>query len=212
MPASLPEAEEQLDLHDALRDDIDNHGEDFCIIRDTGTQVTLGQEDDPQYRELQQTLGDLDRGWYELQKMWERRKNFLDQCLGFQQFLRDGKAVEAILNNQVRELAERNKAKCLCDTDPDLVFSCPIFFLKEYTLAHVDKPDTLDGAEQALKKHEDFMSTMEANEDKIDGALQVGRQLVDGGNLYAGKVQDKMESVADRCVVYSVHLPIEMAR
>uniref|UniRef100_A0A3Q2YEY1 Spectrin beta chain n=1 Tax=Hippocampus comes TaxID=109280 RepID=A0A3Q2YEY1_HIPCM len=168
MPASLPEAEEQLSLHDAVRDDIDNHGEDFCIIRDTGTQVTLGQEDDPQYRELQQTLGDLDRGWYELQKMWERRKNFLDQCLGFQQFLRDGKAVEAILNNQ------------------------------EYTLAHVDKPDTLDGAEQALKKHEDFLSTMEANEDKIDGALQVGRQLVDGGNLYAGKVQDKMESIADR--------------
>ncbi|XP_051941422.1 spectrin beta chain, erythrocytic isoform X2 [Hippocampus zosterae] len=168
MPASLPEAEEQLSLHDALRDDIDNHGEDFCVIRDTGTQVTLGQEDDPQYRELQQTLGDLDRGWYELQKMWERRKNFLDQCLGFQQFLRDGKAVETILNNQ------------------------------EYTLAHVDKPDTLDGAEQALKKHEDFLSTMEANEDKIDGALQVGRQLVDGGNLYAGKVQDKMESIADR--------------
>ncbi|XP_037096955.1 spectrin beta chain, erythrocytic isoform X1 [Syngnathus acus] len=168
MPASLPEAEEQLSLHDAVRDDIDGHVEDICAIRDTGAQVTLGLEDDPQYRELVQTLGGLDRGWYELQKMWDRRKNFLDQCLGFQQFLRDRKAVEAILNNQ------------------------------EYTLAHVDKPDTLDGAEQALKKHEDFLSTMEANEEKIDGALQVGRQLVDGGNLYAGKVQDKMDSISDR--------------
>ncbi|XP_077395251.1 spectrin beta chain, erythrocytic isoform X2 [Festucalex cinctus] len=168
MPASLPEAEEQLSLHDAVRDDIDGHGVEFCGIRDTGAQVTRDQEDDPQYRELERTLSDLDRGWYELQKMWDRRKNFLDQCLDFQQFLRDAKAVEGILNNQ------------------------------EYTLAHVDKPDTLDGAEQALKKHEDFLSTMEANEDKIDGVLEVGRQLVDGGNLYAPKVQDKMESINDR--------------
>uniref|UniRef100_A0AAQ4RED3 Spectrin beta chain n=1 Tax=Gasterosteus aculeatus aculeatus TaxID=481459 RepID=A0AAQ4RED3_GASAC len=108
MPASLPETEEQLSLHDAVREDI-------------------GQEDDP-----------------------------------------DGKAVEAILNNQ------------------------------EYTLAHIDEPDNLAGAEKALKKHEDFVSTMEANEDKIDGALQGGQRLVDGSNLYSGKVQDKMGSIRDR--------------
>ncbi|XP_061553245.1 spectrin beta chain, erythrocytic isoform X2 [Phycodurus eques] len=168
MPASLPEAEEQLSLHDAVRDDIDNHEEDYRGIKDTGARVTSGQENDPQYWELEQTLGGLDRGWYELQKMWDRRKTFLEQGLGFQQFLRDGKAVEAILNNQ------------------------------EYTLAHVDKPDTLAGAEQALKNHEGFVSTMEANEDKIDGALQAGRRLVDDDNLYAGKVQDKTESIGDR--------------
>lgn len=69
---------------------------------------------------------------------------------------------------------------------------------QEYTLAHVDKPDTLAGAEKALKKHEDFLSTMEANEDKIDGALQGGQRLVDGGNLFAGKVQDRMSSIGDR--------------
>lgn len=72
---------------------------------------------------------------------------------------------------------------------------------QEYTLAHIDKPDTLAGAEQALKKHEDFLSTMEANEDKIDGALQGGQRLVDSNNLYSGKVQDKMNSIRDRSVV-----------
>uniref|UniRef100_A0A672J569 Spectrin beta chain n=1 Tax=Salarias fasciatus TaxID=181472 RepID=A0A672J569_SALFA len=168
MPASLPEAEEQLSLHDAVREDINNHEEDYHRVRDTGAQVTQGQEDDPQYQQLQQTLTGLDRGWIELQKMWDSRKNFLDQCVGFQQFVRDGKAVEAILNNQ------------------------------EYTLAHIDKPDTLAGAEKALKKHEDFVSTMEANEDKIDGALQSGRRLVDSNNMYSGKVQEKMDSVQDR--------------
>nr|XP_057911997.1 spectrin beta chain, erythrocytic isoform X2 [Doryrhamphus excisus] len=168
MPASLPEAEDQLSLHDALREDINGRKNDYHRVRDAGAQVTRGQEDDPQYQELEQTLGGLDRGWDELQKMWDSRKNLLDQGLGFQQFLRDGKAVEAILNNQ------------------------------EYTLAHVDKPDTLAGAEKALKKHEDFVSTMEANQDKIDGALQTGKRLVDGDNLYSGKVQDKMESIGDR--------------
>lgn len=39
---------------------------------------------------------------------------------------------------------------------------------------------------------------MEANEDKIDGALQGGKRLVDGGNLFSGKVQDRMSSIGDR--------------
>ncbi|XP_040916505.1 spectrin beta chain, erythrocytic [Toxotes jaculatrix] len=168
MPATLPEAEEQLSLHDAVREDINNHEEDYHRVRDTGAQVTQGQEDDPQYQQLAQRLKGMDRGWYELQKMWDSRKNFLDQGLGFQQFMRDSKAVEAILNNQ------------------------------EYTLAHIDRPDTLAGAEKALKKHEDFVSTMEANEDKIDGALQGGQRLVDSNNLYSGKVQEKMDSIQDR--------------
>uniref|UniRef100_A0A3Q3EWJ8 Spectrin beta chain n=1 Tax=Labrus bergylta TaxID=56723 RepID=A0A3Q3EWJ8_9LABR len=171
VPATLPEAEEQLSLHDAVREDINNHEEDYHRVRDTGAKVTQGQEDDPQYQQLEQRLKGLDRGWYELQKMWDSRKSFLDQGLGFQQFMRDSKAVNAILNNQ------------------------------EYTLAHIDKPDTLAGAEKALKKHEDFVSTMEANEDKIDGALQGGQRLVDGNNLYSGKVQEKMDSIRDRSVI-----------
>lgn len=101
MPTSLQETEELLSLHHNVREDINNHEEDYHRVRDTGAQVTQGQEDDPQYQQLEEKLKGLDRGWYELQKMWDSRKNLLDQGLGFQQFLRDGKAVEAILNNQV---------------------------------------------------------------------------------------------------------------
>ncbi|CAG13137.1 unnamed protein product [Tetraodon nigroviridis] len=168
IPATLPEAEQQLSLHDAMREDISNHEEDYHRVRDTGARVTRGQEEDPQYQQLEQRLHGLDRGWYELQKMWDSRKNFLDQGLGFQQFSRDCKAVEAILNNQ------------------------------EYTLAHMEQPDTLAGAEAASKKHEDFVSTMDANEDKIDGALQSGQRLVDSDNLYSANVRDKMDSIRDR--------------
>lgn len=72
--------------------------------------------------------------------------------------------------------------------------------LQEYTLAHIDKPDTLAGAEKALKKHEDFVSTMEANQDKVDGAVQSGQRLVDSNNMYSGKLQEKMDSIQDRLV------------
>ncbi|KAG7247525.1 hypothetical protein CRUP_035970, partial [Coryphaenoides rupestris] len=167
VPDSLPEAEGLLSLHDALRDDIGNHRDDFLQVKETGARVTQGQEDDPQYQQLEQRLNGLDRGWNELQKMWDSRKNFLDQGLGFQQFMRDAKAAEAILNNQ------------------------------EYTLAHVEKSDTLGGAEKALKKHEDFVSTMSANEEKIDGTVQTGQRLLDAKNLYAGKVRDKMSAIRD---------------
>lgn len=79
-----------------------------------------------------------------------------------------------------------------------LPFFCT--FWKEYTLAHVDKPDTLDGAEKALKKHEDFVTTMDANEEKILSTLKNGQRLVDSGNLYSGRVKDKMGSIEDRSV------------
>ncbi|XP_073725686.1 spectrin beta chain, erythrocytic-like [Misgurnus anguillicaudatus] len=168
MPDGLPEAEQFLSLHDAVKDDMDGHEEDYHRVRVTGAAVIQGQEDDPQYQQLGQRLGGLDKGWDELHKMWDSRKNFLDQGLGFQQFMRDAKQAEAILNNQ------------------------------EYTLAHVDKPDTLDGAEKALKKHEDFVTTMNANEEKILSTLKSGQRLVDSGNLYSGRVKDKMDSIEDR--------------
>uniref|UniRef100_A0A4W6CQ42 Spectrin beta chain n=1 Tax=Lates calcarifer TaxID=8187 RepID=A0A4W6CQ42_LATCA len=101
MPATLPEAEEQLSLHDAVREDINNHEEDYHRVRDTGVQVTQGQEDDPQYQELEQRLKGMDRGWYELQKMWDNRKNLLDQGLGFQQFMRDSKALTLWINEKM---------------------------------------------------------------------------------------------------------------
>ncbi|TSN67083.1 Spectrin beta chain, non-erythrocytic 1 [Bagarius yarrelli] len=170
MPTSLPEAEELLSLHDALKEDIDSHEEDYHSIRDTGAGVTRDQEEDAQYQQLDQRLKGLDKGWDELQKMWDSRKNFLDQGMGFQQFSRDAKQAETILNNQ------------------------------EYVLAHLEQPDTLDGAEKALKKHEDFLTTMDANEDKILNTIEGGQHLVDSGNFYASKIKDKTNSIQARYV------------
>uniref|UniRef100_W5N7P3 Spectrin beta chain n=1 Tax=Lepisosteus oculatus TaxID=7918 RepID=W5N7P3_LEPOC len=167
MPNSLPEAEQLLSLHDAIRDDMNQHEEDYHRVKDTGAVVTEG-ETDPQYQQLEQRLKGLDTGWDELRRMWASRKNFLGQGLDFQQFLRDAKQAESILNSQ------------------------------EYTLAHSERPDTLDGAETALRKHEDFMNTMAANEEKIADAVDSGQRLVDSGNIYSERVKDKIQSIKDR--------------
>lgn len=76
------------------------------------------------------------------------------------------------------------------------------FFLnKEYVLAHTEMPTTLEGAEAAIKKQEDFMTTMDANEEKINAVVETGRRLVSDGNINSDRIQEKVDSIDDR---YSV--------
>ncbi|XP_053522914.1 spectrin beta chain, non-erythrocytic 1 isoform X4 [Artibeus jamaicensis] len=123
---------------------------------------------DAQYMFLRQRLQALDTGWNELHKMWENRQNLLSQSHAYQQFLRDTKQAEAFLNNQ------------------------------EYVLAHTEMPSTLEGAEAAIKKQEDFMTTMDANEEKINAVVETGRRLVSDGNINSDRIQEKVDSIDDR--------------
>ncbi|XP_037638681.1 spectrin beta chain, non-erythrocytic 1-like isoform X3 [Sebastes umbrosus] len=123
---------------------------------------------DAQYMFLRQRLQALDTGWNELHKMWENRQNLLSQSHAYQLFLRDTKQAEAFLNNQ------------------------------EYVLAHTEMPTTLEGAEAAIKKQEDFMTTMDANEEKIAGVVDTGRRLVTDGNINAERIQEKVDSIDQR--------------
>ncbi|MGH0140023.1 UNVERIFIED_CONTAM: hypothetical protein FKN15_010004 [Acipenser sinensis] len=116
---------------------------------------------DAQYMFLRQRLQALDTGWNELHKMWENRQSLLSQSHAYQLFLRDTKQAEAFLNNQ------------------------------EYVLAHTELPTTLESAEAAIKKQEDFMTTMDANEEKINAVVETGRRLVSDGNINSDKIQEK---------------------
>uniref|UniRef100_A0AAR2JVG9 Spectrin beta chain n=1 Tax=Pygocentrus nattereri TaxID=42514 RepID=A0AAR2JVG9_PYGNA len=123
---------------------------------------------DAQYMFLRQRLQALDTGWNELHKMWENRQNLLSQSHAYQLFLRDTKQAEAFLNNQ------------------------------EYVLAHTEMPTTLEGAEAAIKKQEDFMTTMDANEEKINSVVEAGRRLASDGNINAERIQERASSIDDR--------------
>ncbi|XP_053553688.1 spectrin beta chain, erythrocytic [Bombina bombina] len=167
IPISLPEAEQMYHKHLALKDDIEQHENDFHDVVDTGKNVTQGQTD-PQYQELGQRVKGIEEGWNDLHKMWNNRENFLSQCLGFQKFMKDAKQSETILNSQ------------------------------EYTLAHVEPPKTLQASHDRLKKHEDFLATMENNEEKIIGTIESGKKLDEDENMFSEKVMDKVSSLEDR--------------
>ncbi|XP_062864868.1 spectrin beta chain, non-erythrocytic 1-like isoform X1 [Trichomycterus rosablanca] len=121
-----------------------------------------------QYMFLNQRLQALDTGWTELQEMWENRRKLLSQSHAYQLFLRDAQQAETFLNNQ------------------------------EYVLAHTELPATLEGAEGAVKKQEDFMTSVDANEEKISGVAESGRRLADEGNVSAERIREKAASVDQR--------------
>ncbi|XP_058868085.1 spectrin beta chain, non-erythrocytic 1-like isoform X2 [Acipenser ruthenus] len=123
---------------------------------------------DAQHMFLSQRLQALDTGWNELRQMWENRRHLLAQAFDFQTFLRDVKQAEGFLNNQ------------------------------EYVLSHTEMPSTLQGAEAAIKKHEDFLTTMDASEDKISGVVETGRKLMSEGNANSDKIQEKTDSIHER--------------
>ncbi|XP_035034567.1 spectrin family protein isoform X2 [Hippoglossus stenolepis] len=123
---------------------------------------------DAQYMFLAQRLQALDTGWHELRRMWENRHSLLAQAFDFQTFLRDAKQAEAFLNSQ------------------------------EYVLSHTEMPSSLQGAEEAIKKHEDFLTTAEASEEKITGVVENGRRLMNDSNANSDKIQEKVDSVQER--------------
>ncbi|XP_063750418.1 spectrin family protein isoform X3 [Eleginops maclovinus] len=123
---------------------------------------------DAQHMFLAQRLQALDTGWHELRRMWENRHSVLAQAFDFQTFLRDAKQAEAFLNSQ------------------------------EYVLSHTEMPTSLQGAEEAIKKHEDFLTTTEASEEKITGVVEAGRRLINDSNANSDKIQEKVDSIQER--------------
>ena len=69
---------------------------------------------------------------------------------------------------------------------------------QEYVLSHTEMPGTLQAADATIKKLEDFVSTMDANGERIRGLLEAGRQLVSEGNVHAEKIREKADSIERR--------------
>ncbi|RLV97192.1 hypothetical protein DV515_00011929 [Chloebia gouldiae] len=99
VPASLGEAEEMLQRHEAARRDAEEHAGAFAALAEAGERV-LGGQTDPEYEGLRQRLGGVKDGWAALGKMAEAQRRFLTQCRNFQEFLRDTKQVEILLTKQ----------------------------------------------------------------------------------------------------------------
>lgn len=125
-------------------------------------------QDDPQYMFLRQRLQALDSGWHELLQMWENRQQLLSQSLSQQMLLRDAKQAEVLLNQQ------------------------------ENFLSKEDVPNSVQAAENAIKRHEAFITTMDANDEKINAVLLFANRLIDENHFAADKVHKKAETINER--------------
>ncbi|XP_069738334.1 LOW QUALITY PROTEIN: spectrin beta chain, non-erythrocytic 4 [Phaenicophaeus curvirostris] len=114
---------------------------------------------------LQEWLQKLDAGWGKLLQSWETRREVLVQAHVFHLFLRDVQKCESSLSKQ------------------------------ESILAQAQLPDTVEGVTNALKKHKDFLTTMDLNLQKVHLALQAGESLQRQGNLYSDRVAEATEGL-----------------
>lgn len=169
-PTSLPEAEKLLNQHQSIREEIDNYTDDYSKMMEYGEGLTSdpNTNEDPQYMFLKQRLQALKCGWEELQQMWENRQVLLSQSLDQQLFNRDARQAEVLLSQQ------------------------------EHVLSKDDTPVNLEQAENQLKRHEAFLTTMEANDEKINTIVQVADTLVDKQHFDADKIHKRAENIGQR--------------
>merc|ERR1719150_2247102 len=169
-PSSLAEAEKLLSTHQQIHEEIDSYTNDYLSMMEYGEKVTADPStfDDPQYMFLRERLKALRDGWEEVHQMWENRQQLLSQSLNLQMFNQDAKQAEVLLSQQ------------------------------EHLLSKDETPQSLEQAECLIKKHEALLTTMEANDDKVNGVLQFAQRLVSEDHFAAEKIAKKAEDISER--------------
>ncbi|ESO05968.1 hypothetical protein HELRODRAFT_105953 [Helobdella robusta] len=127
-------------------------------------------QDDPQYILLRERLKALDKDWINLMKMWNSKYSRLLQGKNLQIFLKEVQQVEGLLSQQ------------------------------DNFLSKDDMPTSAEQAEDLIRKHNTFSTSLEANDEKIKNVLELGGDLVKESNYLAGKVQQKIDSIKNRQV------------
>lgn len=168
-PQSLVEAEQMLNQHQTIKEEIDRYVPDYSRMKEYGDRVCHNADaSDPQYLFLRERLNALDGGWNKLDQMWRHRQLTLSEDLNLEIFKRDAKQAEQLLINQ------------------------------EYYLKQIQQPKSLEEAEQMLRKHQDFITSSRANKDKIDGVAQSAKSLSEDMHRDTNLILDKSNDIKKR--------------
>jgi len=168
-PQSLVEAEQMLNQHQTIKEEIDRYVPDYSRMKEYGDRVCQNADaTDSQYLFLRERLNGLDQGWNKLDQMWRHRQLTLSEDLNLEIFKRDAKQAEQVLANQ------------------------------EYYLKQMQQPKSLEESEQMLRKHQDFITSSRANKDKIDGVSQSARSLAEDQHRDAQIIADKAADIKQR--------------
>lgn len=66
---------------------------------------------------------------------------------------------------------------------------------------------SLEAAENIIKQHEAFITTMDANDEKINAVLQFASRLQEDSHYAGDKIKHKAEQLADRFVLLPSYVP-----
>uniref|UniRef100_A0A4X2LVE7 Spectrin beta chain n=1 Tax=Vombatus ursinus TaxID=29139 RepID=A0A4X2LVE7_VOMUR len=160
LPGCLEEADSLLSQHAALKEEMDRREEDFGRIQAVGDALAADGAELGPELALEDWLPHLELGWQKLLSLWEARREALAQAHIYQLFLRDVRQAHAVLHNQ------------------------------ETVLSGLELPGTVETVVEAIKRHRDFLTTLELNLQKIQVAVQAGDILHRQGNIYAEKAQE----------------------
>lgn len=69
---------------------------------------------------------------------------------------------------------------------------------QENYLTKEEQPTSLEQAENLLKRHQDFLTTMDANDEKIKTVVLFGDQLCSDGHYAADKIHKKARNIQER--------------
>uniref|UniRef100_A0A8C8JKG2 Spectrin beta chain n=1 Tax=Oncorhynchus tshawytscha TaxID=74940 RepID=A0A8C8JKG2_ONCTS len=133
-----------------------------------GEAERLAGEHPDQAKAIKGRLAEITAVWEEMKTTLRNRELSLGEASKLQQFLRELDDFQSWLSRTQTE----------------------------YMLAHTEMATTLEGAEGAIKQQEDFMTTMDANEEKINSVVEAGRRLATDGN--ADRIQERATSIDDR--------------
>ena len=171
IPNSLNEAEQLLNQHQTIKEEIDRYGPDYGQMKEYGHRVIRDADtSDPQYIFLRERLNALDDGWTELDQMWHQKKNMLTEAMQYQMFVRDSNQAEILLNHQEAYLGRERE----------------------------QKTKSLDDVELLMKKHEDFVTTMTANEDKVQGVCSFAQRLCQENHYLGDRILSRASVINDR--------------
>lgn len=69
---------------------------------------------------------------------------------------------------------------------------------QEYTLAHLELPASLEGSAAALRRFQDFRTSLESSTEKVPEVVASGTKLVAEGNIFSEKITEKCQALQER--------------
>ncbi|KAM6171011.1 spectrin beta chain, erythrocytic [Erethizon dorsatum] len=199
MPESLPEAEQLLQQHAALKEEIDSHQESYQKIQASGKKVI--EQFLQQHAAIKQEIDSHQEGYQSPEasgeEATEAHKYPEYQLLG-QRLEGLGTGWDALCRMWESRGHTLSQCRGFQEFQKDAKQAEAILSNQEYTLAHMKPPDSLAAAEAGIRKFEDFLMSMENNKDKVLSPVDSGNKLVAEGNLYSDKIEEKVQLIEDR--------------